>query len=252
MRQNGWKRLLAAIVMLALCGLAGQPGAALAAEAGPNMALFPSAGEVEGLIDALRLLAAVDDGISFSKADMTVGERLNVYFYIDGSFVPSRAAVYPVFYAGELCGILQGGTRRNADYFADNFELVEPLRQLLREDEGFSLTTAFALVFDRRNAYLYDGASWRRLWTYGSNIAPRDELDVTAAIDTSGIRFNTLEYVYSLGELRSMALPERRQEVDIAALLARLIPGGGGVYRSALAAALAERWADAAAIAAIP
>ncbi len=198
------KRLISLILAVVMCF--GVAGAATASE--PDLLLFPDAEEINGLADAVRTRISRDTATSYNKAEIEVGERLNLYSYEGGTFVKG-AAVYPVFSGGELYDLFLGGTDKDRAYFSSLSGLAQPINNI------FNVTDEFALVFDRYHCYAYDGTEWYLLKTYGMALEPKDDLDIGASIDTSVIELNSLEYRYSIGELKSMELAVNQPEAAI-------------------------------------
>ena len=197
------KRLLSLLLAVLVCWGMAVPALAAditeRADTNENMALFPNSEEMTGIVEAVRTIMSWDSAVSYNKATVDVGERISMYSYEGGQFVEG-APVYPVFNNDVLYTLLLGDKDANKNYFGCIDELVAPMNELLDRNEEF------ALVFDRRNCYAYDGAEWHLLWVYKSGIEPRGDLDIENCPDTSGIVLNSMEYSRSIVELSAIEL----------------------------------------------
>ncbi len=197
-------RALSAMV-LALIMCLGLALPALAAEendyASQNetVSLFPDTDEMDGIVEAVRMLMAGDRKVGYNKTAVEIGERISVYAYQNGEFVEDAAAVYPVFSQDSLYTLLVGGTGADKNSFGYMGELVEPMQEVIgRNDE-------FALIFDKNHCYLYDGLQWHLLRNYISGFADNDVLDLQSDIDTSNIVTRSMQKSYSIGELNAIS-----------------------------------------------
>ena len=209
------KKLLSLILVVLMCLGIAIPALAAditeSADANENMALFPNSEEMTGIVEAVRTIMSWDSAVSYNKATVEVGERISMYSYEGGQFVEG-APVYPVFNNDVLYTLLLGDKDANKNYFGCIDELVAPMNELLDRNEEF------ALVFDRRNCYAYDGAEWHLLWVYKSGIEPRGDLDIENCPDTSGIVLNSMEYSRSIVELSAIELSVPQPRVAYFAL----------------------------------
>ncbi len=148
--------------------------------------ILPTDTQKDRLVELLQFVASCNtpgyyDDVDFSS--ISVGRSIPNYNYTEDGFEPLRT-MFPIFSGNELIGIATES--EDNGLFAFNNYLSKQIKQYVDD------TTEFALVFDQKCCYLFDGNEWILLKEYSYFDSDDAVLNTYARMDTSTIKLNSL------------------------------------------------------------
>ena len=125
------------------------------------------------------------ENVDFSTLEM--GNKINVYNYVENAFVFSRAA-YPIFGGGELIAVLY-------EVGASQFQLMDGIAEAIR----VANCTDIAIVYARAGCYVFDGERFILIREARDQDTSKSILPVDiSTINTSSVSITNLSGVTEL------------------------------------------------------